>query len=384
MVRPIRRMLLLVAAATLGCRDAAREPLAVPSAPIAPTNAATAEPLRVLLISDVDIPGTLALESALRDAVYAVTRRPGPEYTWTGADPAPDGFDAIVHLDGATYYASLSAAAQTALVNFVNGGGHYVTDMYTQYEVRTTATQPLMTDLALHQWGGGAAADNCAGGNITYTMVPTRANHPVMAGMPASFTFNADGHDAGPLVTFATRPAVVLMQAPHGGPAVTARHVGLGCVTNFSFAANQGQAVGFTLQDPNVQRLYVNAAAWDCTADSDPPNITLVVSPTTLWPPNHQMVLVAKGIIAIDDVDGAPQFDVTVSAVEGNVSIGKEKNNPDWNIVKNLDGSVDVWVRAERVNTKAGRVYTISVTASDANGNAATRTGTVSVPKDSK
>src|SRR5436190_13950253 len=109
--------------------------------------------------------------------------------------------------------------------------------------------------------------------------------------------------------------------------------------------------------------------------------MTMIVSPSSLWPPNHLMVLVAKGITAIDDVDGAPQFDVSVLVTEGGATIGKLKNNPDWSAVQNPDGSVDVWVRSERVNNKLGRVYTITATATDANGNSATKTGIVTVPK---
>jgi hypothetical protein len=274
--------------------------------------------------------------------------------------------------------------AQTTLVNFVNAGGRYVTDMYTPYEVWTTQTEPLMADLALNQWGGGGHSDNCLGCIMTYTIVPGRASHPVLAGLPATFSFQADGHDAGDVTVFATHPTVVLAHAPSGGPAVMVRRVGNGCATSFSAAPNQAQTVGYTLQDPNIQRLYINAVGWDCTADSDPPVIAMNVSPNTLWPPNHQMVLVAKGITATDAVDGAADLNVTVLVTEGGATIGKDKNNPDWTVVRNSDGSVDVWVRAERVNTTLGRLYTITATASDGNGNVATQIGTVTVPKDSK
>ena len=101
---------------------------------------------------------TDSLYQALVNAGYQVTHRLAPEYTWDGTDPALAGFAGVVHLAGFTYFAGLSAAAQESLVTYVNAGGHYVTNMYTQYKVWETKTEPLMTDLALHRWGGGVQA----------------------------------------------------------------------------------------------------------------------------------------------------------------------------------------------------------------------------------
>jgi hypothetical protein len=51
-------------------------------------SSATITGKRVLLLVDADTAGTTALVDALTAAGNTVTRRPAPEYTWTGSDPA--------------------------------------------------------------------------------------------------------------------------------------------------------------------------------------------------------------------------------------------------------------------------------------------------------
>jgi len=133
--------------------------------------------------------------------------------------------------------------------------------------------------------------------------------------------------------------------------------------------------VGYTLQDRNIQRLYANALGWSCNADSLPPVISMVVTPSVIWPPNHHLVQVAKGISATDAADPLPDLVVTVSSNEPSAG------DPDWQIITNADRTVDVWVRAERLASGSGRVYTISATATDASDNASSQVDSVTVPK---
>jgi len=99
--------------------------------------------------------------------------------------------------------------------------------------------------------------------------VPGQESHPVLAGLPSSFTILADGHDASPKA--GNDPStVVLMRVQSsvpgvvGGPAVLASQFGSGKVVNFSFAPNYAdfQVDRHTLEDANVQQLYVNAVRW--------------------------------------------------------------------------------------------------------------------------
>ncbi len=99
---------------------------------------------------------------------------------------------------------------------------------------------------------------------MTYSVVAGQESHPVLAGIPSPFTFFADGHDAGSLVVFGTDPSTVLMRSPGLGPAVTVREFENGRVVSFSHAANFGLQ-GDTLQDSNIQKLYINAVDY-CSA----------------------------------------------------------------------------------------------------------------------
>jgi hypothetical protein len=116
--------------------------------------------------------------------------------------------------------------------------------------------------------------------------------------------------------------------------------------------------------------------------DTQGPVINMVVSPTELWPPNHEMVKVASGISASDICDMAPSLAVTVTSSEPENGLGDGDTAPDWEIVRNADGTFDVWVRAERGGPGDGRVYTITATSTDASGNTSTKTATVTVQHD--
>jgi hypothetical protein len=114
-------------------------------------------------------------------------------------------------------------------------------------------------------------------------------------------------------------------------------------------------------------------------ADATPPTLTVSEAPSLLWPPNHRYVDVAATVTVSDVVDPSPSV-VLVSALS---------NEPD-NAPGGADGNTvnDVVVvndrrfrlRAERNENGAGRIYTITYRATDACGNATSRSATVTVP----
>jgi len=114
--------------------------------------------------------------------------------------------------------------------------------------------------------------------------------------------------------------------------------------------------------------------------DSIAPSITnLSATPASLWPPNHAFVPVSLSVTATDICDpSTAQTCHVISVTSNELDVGKGSGNtaPDWEITGNLE----VELRAERVGTGSGRIYTITVQCSDASGNAATRSTTVSVP----
>lgn len=110
--------------------------------------------------------------------------------------------------------------------------------------------------------------------------------------------------------------------------------------------------------------------------DTTPPEITAVaVTPDMLWPPNHKMIPVEVQIEAVDRCDTAPPICQVVS-VDSNEPAGP--NGPDAEIT----GPTSLLLRAERLGTGDGRVYTINVECSDAAGNTATSSAAVRVPHD--
>jgi hypothetical protein len=216
---------------------------------------------RVLILADTDAVATSALAASLADSGIQVTLRPAPEYTWDGTNPSLNGFDVVIHLNGFTYDYPLPPAAQDSLTNFVNNGGGFVGAQWNGFE-----GQPNLSNLTLQSVGLDPAGpeQNCGACTVTYQRLSAGEGHPVLAGLPASFSFLADGHDAGPAADGAT----VLMQVSAGGPAVLVKELGSGRVVNFSFAPNYPwDDLGnlhepVTLQDANVQHLYLNAVRW--------------------------------------------------------------------------------------------------------------------------
>ncbi len=182
---------------------------------------------RVLLLADEDGASTTALANSVASAGFLVTVRPAPEYTWDGTNPSLDRYDVVIHLNGNTFGEgqALSATAQSALVDFVRGGGGYIGAQWNSYEA--TGTQASMPDLVLAGFPG-SVEENCASCPITYSILPGQEAHPLVAGLPSEFTFEADGHMGGPQVEFGTEPSTVIMQLPSGTPGVLAQEPGFG------------------------------------------------------------------------------------------------------------------------------------------------------------
>ena len=230
----------------------------------------TASSKRVLLLVDADTAGTTGLVNALTAAGNTVTRRAAPEYTWNGSNPPLTDIDVVIHLNGATFSSGLPVSAQTALVDFVRNGGGFVAGQWNGYE-RVQNRQQSMLDLVLHTWGDHSGNRNCGGCDVIYTVVAGQETHPVLVGIPSSFTFFADGHDTGSQVVYSPVPSTVIMTIPSGRPGVIVREFGNGCVVNFSHAANYHPFTGgLTLQDSNIQQLYANAVAWDRCGNQAP------------------------------------------------------------------------------------------------------------------
>jgi len=142
-----------------------------------------------------------------------------------------------------------------------------------------------------------------------------------------------------------------------------------------------------TLQDgcpgEYVIKLVVNDGTEDSepnevvvtVVDTTPPEFSLSVSPTVLWPPNHKMVEITPSWTVSDKCDEMP--DVLLVSISIN-EIGTGGNvRTDDDIQIGDDGSI--YLRSER--SRAGdRIYTITYQAVDDCGNVTVLSATIAVP----
>jgi hypothetical protein len=111
--------------------------------------------------------------------------------------------------------------------------------------------------------------------------------------------------------------------------------------------------------------------------DKTPPALSgLPAAGCTLWPPDRKFVTVAT-ISAADSLAGLAALNVT-----GTSSEPMDPNDPDIVITGTGLQPRMVQLRADRLGTGSGRVYTINTVATDAAGNTMSATSTCTVPHD--
>ena len=117
--------------------------------------------------------------------------------------------------------------------------------------------------------------------------------------------------------------------------------------------------------------------------DRTPPVLSVTLSPTVLWPPNHQLQEVVAKISVTDDKDPHPSVRlVSITSSEPDNGLG-DGDTP--NDVQQADFGTDdrqFLLRAERSGTELGRTYTVTYEAQDAAGNASRVSVKVMAPHD--
>jgi hypothetical protein len=121
--------------------------------------------------------------------------------------------------------------------------------------------------------------------------------------------------------------------------------------------------------------------------DTTPPQPSGSVSPSQLWPANHGMVPVSALLAASDLCDPAASIEIILdnaTSDEADDAPGLDDGATVNDIQDAQAGTADfvVEVRAERDGSLAGRTYTLTYTATDSSGNAASTPLTVFVPLD--
>lgn len=121
----------------------------------------------------------------------------------------------------------------------------------------------------------------------------------------------------------------------------------------------------------------VSCEATITVVDTTPPEINSVrATPNSLWPPNHKMKNVNVRVDAEDACGEVTWEIISVSSNESDNGSGDGNTSGDWVIVD----EDTVQLRAERSGNGSGRIYTITVEATDEAGNSATDTVEVTVP----
>lgn len=113
--------------------------------------------------------------------------------------------------------------------------------------------------------------------------------------------------------------------------------------------------------------------------DQTPPVLAVTLNPNKLWVPNKNSVQITATITIKDDYD--PQPEIKLESIVANEILENED-------IKGAQYGTDdrqFMLKAEREGrNKAGRIYTVTYSATDASGNKATASATVTVPHDAR
>lgn len=103
-----------------------------------------------------------------------------------------------------------------------------------------------------------------------------------------------------------------------------------------------------------------------------------------LWPPNHKMVDIIIQANASDDSGLPPMLSAEVTSNEPQEGLGDGDVAPDWTtpVIDQATGEITLQLRAERSGLGEGRIYTVSITATDEAGNTSTANVEIIVPHD--
>jgi hypothetical protein len=120
--------------------------------------------------------------------------------------------------------------------------------------------------------------------------------------------------------------------------------------------------------------------------DTTIPTLAPVADKAILWPPNHHMVNVVIQANASDNSGLPVTLTVSVTSNEAIEGLGDGDMSPDWTepIIDQENGIITLQLRAERSGSGDGRVYTITITATDQSGNSSTVNIEIIVPHDKK
>jgi hypothetical protein len=213
------------------------------------------------------------------------------------------------------------------------------------------------------------ATDNCVNtASCQQQINVVDTTPPVLVGVPSNQTVQCDAVPVPAMVT-ATDNCDTLVT-----PSFTETRVDGNCGGNYTLTRTWTSLDDCGNASSSAQIIQV--------VDTTAPVIQSVAAdPNILWSPNHKMVQIAVSAAATDNCDSTPVCSITgVSSNEPVNGLGDGDTSPDWMITGNL--TVDL--RAERSGMGNGRIYTLTVTCTDACGNSSVGSTTVAVPNNQK
>ncbi|HEV8538402.1 MAG TPA: T9SS type A sorting domain-containing protein [Bacteroidota bacterium] len=115
--------------------------------------------------------------------------------------------------------------------------------------------------------------------------------------------------------------------------------------------------------------------------DQQLPTLSVLLTPSQLWPPNHQLAQISATVSVSDNCPGVSYVLLSVTSNEQDNGLG------DGDLANDIQGAAigtadnTFFLRAERAAPGSGRIYTVTYIATDASGNTSSeRSGTVRVP----
>jgi hypothetical protein len=118
-------------------------------------------------------------------------------------------------------------------------------------------------------------------------------------------------------------------------------------------------------------------------ADTQPPVVSVSLSPDALWPPNHKLATIEATVTALDECEGTLPVRLTsITSNEPDDGLGDGDTADD--IQGESIGTADFTfeLRSERMGPGDTRVYTVCYEAEDGSGNVGTGCATVTVTHD--
>ena len=218
------------------------------------------------------------------------------------------------------------------------------------------------------------------GGEIRGQLIPI--NEPPVVACPDPATVECGG----------TTTATAQVSDPEGDALAVVWTVnGAAVQTNMLPARAPGLSVTSSLTETlplgtNVIGVAVTDVAGNTTScstlvtvvDTAPPDIvSALAEPAVLWPPNHMLVDVVVRALVTDTCTDTTWKIVRVSSNQPVNGSGDGNTTPDWAIT----GDHTLQLRAERAPNAGDRIYSITLSATDAAGNVSSpKVVTVTVP----